>query len=208
MTSIEELERLKVPRGEVTIVGLGRLGIRVAMNLIQVHRGGAKVVRVIDGQRISEADIIHRLLGGKVGEYKVDLVYRLRGDKVVVPIREYITPSNLDLISGDVVCITIAGGNTIPITASIVKRAWEIGAMTISTAGVFGIDEEVRVMDVSEAKDNVVADELRSYGITKNHKIVTTGKFIRDKEPITPYVLDEIARVMTAEILRFLLEKY
>ena len=59
MTSIEELERLKVPRGEVTIVGLGRLGIRVAMNLIQVHRGGAKVVRVIDGQRSSEADIIH-----------------------------------------------------------------------------------------------------------------------------------------------------
>ncbi len=208
MTSIEELERRKVPKGEVTIVGVGRLGIRVALNLIQVHRGGAKVIRVIDGQKISEADIIHRLLGGEVGEYKVDLVYRLRGDKIVIPIREYITHENLDLISGDVVCITIAGGNTIPITASIIKRAWEINAMTISTAGVFGIDEKVKVMDVSQAKNNIVVEELRKHGITRNHKIVTTGKFIKDRDPITPYILDEIAKVMTIEILKFLRDRY
>jgi predicted ThiF/HesA family dinucleotide-utilizing enzyme len=200
---VETLERMNTPRGEVTVVGVGRLGVRLALNLIQVHRWGVGFLRVIDGQKIEENDVIHRLLGGKVGEYKVDLVHRL-GGKRVIPIREYVTDDNLNVIRGDVVCITIAGGDTIPLTASIIKRAWEIGAKTISTAGVFGIDAKVEVMDVSEAEGNLVAERLKSFGITKDHKIVTTGKFIKDCEPITPYVLDEIARVMTVEVLRFL----
>ncbi len=207
MTGIAEFERLKTPKGEVTLVGLGRLGIRIGINLVQVHRGGPMTIKAIDGQKISEADVIHRLLGGKVDEYKVDLLYRLKGDKNVVPIRKYISNHNLDLISGDVVCITIAGGNTIPTTASIIKKAWEIGAKTISTAGVFGIDEEVKIMDVSKA-NNIVAEELKKHGITKNHKIVTTGKFVRDRDPITPYMLDEIAKIMTIEILRILRDRY
>jgi predicted ThiF/HesA family dinucleotide-utilizing enzyme len=52
--NVEELERLKTPKGEVTLVGLGRLGIRVGINLVQVHRGGPKTIKAIDGQKISE----------------------------------------------------------------------------------------------------------------------------------------------------------
>jgi len=74
---VETLERMNTPRGEVTVVGVGRLGVRLALNLIQVHRWGVGFLRVIDGQKIEENDVIHRLLGGKVGEYKVDLVHRL-----------------------------------------------------------------------------------------------------------------------------------
>ncbi len=203
---IEEIENNKVPEGHVTLVGLGRLGIRTGLNLVQVHRGGPQKITAIDSQKISLGDLIFKLMGGKLGEYKVDLLHDLCGIKEVIPIRQDITPENLDLIQGEVVCVEIAGGNTIPTTAAIIKRAHEIGASTISTAGVFGIgNEKIRVMDISEADtDNPVANELRSEGIEENHTLITTGKFIRDSEPVTPYVLDEIARRMTMEILNTL----
>nr|WP_319373008.1 hypothetical protein [uncultured Methanobacterium sp.] len=203
---IEEIENNKVPEGHVTLVGLGRLGIRTGINLAQVHRGGPQKITAIDSQKISQGDLIFKLLGGKLGEYKVDLLQDLCGIKEVIPIRQDITPKNLDLIQGDVVCVEIAGGNTIPTTAAIIKRAHEIGASTISTAGVFGIgNEKIRVMDISLADpDNPVADELRAEGIEENHTLITTGKFIRDSEPVTPYVLDEIAMRMTMTILEAL----
>lgn len=203
---IEEIENNKVPEGHVTLVGLGRLGIRTGINLAQVHRGGPQKITAIDSQKISQGDLIFKMLGGKLGEYKVDLLQDLCGIKEVIPIRQDITPKNLDLIQGDVVCVEIAGGNTIPTTAAIIKRAREIGAGTISTAGVFGIgNEKIRVMDISKADpDNPVARELRAEGIEENHTLITTGKFIRDSEPVTPYVLDEIARIMTKTILEAL----
>jgi Predicted dinucleotide-utilizing enzyme of the ThiF/HesA family len=37
---ITEMENNKVAMGHVTLVGLGRLGIRTGLNLTQVHRGG------------------------------------------------------------------------------------------------------------------------------------------------------------------------
>ncbi len=203
---ITEMENNKVAMGHVTLVGLGRLGIRTGLNLTQVHRGGPEKITAIDSQRISEGDIIFKILGGKTGQYKVDLLYDLKGLKEVEPIREDVTSQNLELIRGDVVCVEIAGGNTIPTTAAIIKRAQDVGASTISTAGVFGIgNETVKVMDISHAdKSNPVAYELRKEGINDNHTIITTGKFIRDMEPITPYVMDEIARKMTTEILKIL----
>lgn len=203
---IEEIENNKVPEGHVTLVGLGRLGIRTGLNLAQLHRGGPQKLTAIDSQKISQGDLIFKMFGGKLGEYKVDLLHDLCGIKEVIPIKQDITPKNLDLIQGDVVCVEIAGGNTIPTTAAIIKRAHEIGASTISTAGVFGIgNEKIRVMDISSADpDNPVADELRAEGIEENHTLITTGKFIRDSEPVTPYVLDEIARRMTMEILEVL----
>ena len=204
--NIEEIENNKVPEGHVTLVGLGRLGIRTGLNLAQVHRGGPQKITAIDSQKISQGDLIFKMLGGKLGEYKVDLLHDLCGIKEVIPIRQDITPKNLDLIQGDVVCVEIAGGNTIPNTAAIVKKAHQIGASTISTAGVFGIgNEKIRVMDISQADpDNPVANELRAEGIDENHTLITTGKFIRDSEPVTPYVLDGIARIMAMEILKAL----
>lgn len=203
---IEEIENNKVPEGHVTLVGLGRLGIRTGLNLTQVHRGGPRIITAIDSQKISEGDIIFKILGGKLGQYKVDLLSELRGIKEVIPIREDINLGNLGLIGGDVVCVEIAGGNTIPTTAAIIKKAHMIGATTISTAGVFGIgDEKIEVTDISHAdQNNPVAQELRKQGIVKNHTIITTGKFIRDSQPVTPYILDEIARKMTMEILKAL----
>lgn len=201
---IEEMENNKVPKGHVTLVGLGRLGIRTGLNLTQTHRGGPQKITAIDSQKISSGDIIFKILGGNIGDYKVDLLYELRGIKEVITIREDIDLQNLDYIKGDVVCVEIAGGNTIPTTAAIIKRAHKIGATTISTAGVFGIgDEKIEVIEISEADNsNPVINELREQGINDNHIVITTGKFIRDSEPVTPYVMDEIANRMTMEILK------
>lgn len=198
------MENNKVPKGHVTLVGLGRLGIRTGLNLTQTHRGGPQKITAIDSQKISSGDIIFKILGGNIGDYKVDLLYELRGIKEVITIREDIDLQNLDYIKGDVVCVEIAGGNTIPTTAAIIKRAHKIGATTISTAGVFGIgDEKIEVIEISEADNsNPVINELREQGINDNHIVITTGKFIRDSEPVTPYVMDEIANRMTMEILK------
>lgn len=200
------MENNKVPKGHVTLVGLGRLGIRTGLNLTQTHRGGPQKITAIDSQKISSGDIIFKILGGNIGDYKVDLLYELRGIKEVITIREDIDLQNLDYIKGDVVCVEIAGGNTIPTTAAIIKRAHKIGATTISTAGVFGIgDEKIEVIEISEADNsNPVINELREQGINDNHIVITTGKFIRDSEPVTPYVMDEIANRMTMEILKAL----
>lgn len=203
---IEEIENNKVPQGHVTLVGLGRLGIRTGLNLTQTHRGGPQTITAIDSQKISSGDIIFKVLGGKLGQYKVDLLHEFRGIKEVIPVREDINLGNLGFIEGDVVCVEIAGGNTIPTTAAIIKRAQVIGATTISTAGVFGIgNEKIEIKEISHAdKNNPVINELRQQGIKENHTVITTGKFIRDPEPVTPYVLDEIAKIITMEILKAL----
>lgn len=209
--SIGELENKKVPEGHVTLVGVGRLGLRIGINLIQVHRGGPKEITAIDGQRISESDIIFKLLGGNFGDYKVEFLKSLctypESLRKVTAFKEDITGNNLDLIKGDVVSIQSAGGNTIPTTAAVIRKAHEVGAKTISTAGVFGIGEEkIETMDISDADDsNPVARELRAHGIEENHKIVTTGKFIEDNMPITPHVLDAYSVEMTKEILKMLI---
>ena len=116
---------------------------------------------------------------------------------------------NLDLITGDVVVIEIAGGNTVPTAAKIIKKAHENGSKTLGTAGIFGIgNEEIIVKDISEFDDsNPVIEELRKEGIVKDHMVVTTSTFIRDSIPITPYVLDNIANTITKEALKLLIEK-
>lgn len=208
---IKELEESQIPRGHVTLVGIGRLGLKIGLNLIQVHRGGPKKITVLDKQKISSSDIIFKMLGGNSGDYKVDFLSSLcthpENIRKVISIREDVTFNNLDLIKGDVVSIQIAGGDTIPITAAIIKKAHDIGAKTISTAGVFGIGEEkIQSMEISQADPaNPVVSELKKYGIQENHKIVTTGKFIKDNIPITPYVLDDYAIKMTKEILKLLM---
>ncbi|WP_421908237.1 hypothetical protein [Methanolacinia petrolearia] len=208
----EDLERKKVPRGEVTLIGLGRLGFRTGLNLIEVHRGGPERITAIDGQKISDDDLVFRMLGGKPGEYKVNFFEKLAGpdnSKKVKGINMNISGDNLDLIRGDVVCIEIAGGNTLPLTAGIIKKAREKGISTISTMGVFGLGhEEVKATDISEGDPgNPIVSGLREYGIDENHLLVGTGKLIRDWEPVTPVILEKTAVVMTSEILKILKDK-
>ena len=210
---IQDMENNKIPKGSIDLVGFGRLGLRTGINLIQIHRGGPSKITVIDGQRISESDIIFLLKGAKAGTYKADFLKEIsthpKDFREVVSVTEDINEDNLDLITGDVVVIEIAGGNTIPTAANIIRKAHEKGSKTIGTAGIFGIgDEEIVVKDISEFDDsNPAVNELRKEGIVKDHLILTTSTFIRDAIPITPYVLDDIANTLTKEALKLLIEK-
>ena len=209
--NIKELENSKLPKGSVSLVGVGRLGLRIGINLIQVHRGGPKKIYAFDNQKITETDVIFKLFGAEFGYYKVDFLKNIcthpNNLREVISYKEDLSHENLNLLKGDVVSIQIAGGDTIPTVAAVIKKAHEIGAKTISTAGVFGIGyNDIQVLDISEVDDsNPVVNLLREEGITENHRIITTGNFIEDKIPITPYVLDEYANTMTREILKMLI---
>ena len=76
--------------------------------------------------------------------------------------------------------------------------------MTIGTAGIFGFgNENIEIKDISEYDDNNPAvEELRAQGITKDHLVITTNKLIRDREPVTPYTLDEVAKIITMTALK------
>lgn len=211
---IEELEKKMVPKGRIDLIGMGRLGIRTGINLLQVHRGGPVEIGAFDGQKISGSDIIFTMLGAKDGEYKTDFFKKLcthdKEYRKVTSVCEYANKDNIDLIEGDVVVIEIAGGNTIPTAANIIKHVHSYGGKTISTAGIFGMGyEKITCKDISEyGNSNPAVEELRKEGITKNHTVVTTSKFIRDMEPVTPYVLDDVARTITMEALKLLNDIY
>ena len=210
---IQDMENNKIHKGSIDLVGFGRLGLSTGINLIQIHRGGPSKITVIDGQKISASDIIFLLKGAEIGTYKSDFLKEIsthpKDFREVVSINEDINEDNLDLITGDVVVIEIAGGNTVPTAAKIIKKAHENGSKTLGTAGIFGIgDEEIIVKDISEFDDsNPVIEELRKEGIVKDHMVVTTSTFIRDSIPITPYVLDNIANTITKEALKLLIQK-
>lgn len=209
--TLEELEKKKAPWGEVTLVGLGRLGLRTALNLMQAHRGGPQRITAIDAQKISADDLIFRTLGGEAGEYKTSLVESLAGpgsSKEIRGIPRNITARNLNLIRGDVVCIEIAGGDTLPVTSRIIRYARKKGMSTISTMGVFGIgDVPVQVVEIGDADpENPIVDYLLKQGV-KNHRLVGTGKLIRDWEPVIPPVLDRVSLAMTSEILKMLQDR-
>ena len=95
---------------------------------------------------------------------------------------------------------------TIPTAAKIIKHAHERGAKTIGTAGIFGYgNENIEIKDISEYDDtNPAIEELRKQGITENHLVLTTNKLIRDNEPVTPYTLDEVAKIITMNALKLL----
>lgn len=215
--SVDEIQKIEdklVPKGKIDLVGCGRLGLRICINLMQVHRGGPKVISAFDGQKISGGDVIFTLNGAKIGEAKPDFLKRIcthdEEFRTIKSHTEYITKENIELIDGDVVIIVIAGGNTISTAAEIIKHAQKIGAKTIGTAGIFGFgDEDIEIKDISEYDNsNPAIEELRAQGITENHLILTTHKLIRDNEPITPYVLDEVAKIITMNALKLLRDKY
>lgn len=211
---INEMESKMIPKGRIDLVGLGRLGLRTGINLIQVHRGGPKEIGAFDGQKISGSDIIFTLLGAKEEGYKTDFLKDIctHSDEYrkIISVPEYINEDNLKLIKGDVVIIEIAGGNTIPTAAAIINHVHSYGGKTISTAGVFGMgDNEIIVKDIGEFDNsNPAVNELRNCGIDKDHTIITTNKFIRDMEPVTPYILDKLAEKITQKSLELLNEIY
>jgi len=210
---IKKMEDKQVPKGKIDIIGVGRLGLRIGINLMQVHRGGPKVIGAFDGQEISGGDVIFTLYGAEIGEAKPDFLKRIcTHDEEFRKIEshpEYITKENIDQINGDVIIIVIAGGNTISTASQIVKHAHNIGAKTIGTAGIFGFgDENIEIKDISEYDNNNPAvEELRQHGITENHLVLTTNKLIRDNEPVTPYVLDDVAKLITINALKLLKEQ-
>ena len=207
---IKKMEDGQVPTGRIDLVGCGRLGLRIAINLMQVHRGGPKVIGAFDGQEIDGGDVIFTMLGAEKGQKKPDFIKQLcthdEEYRKIESHSEYITEDNLDLLEGDVVIIVIAGGNTIPTAAKIIKHAHERGAKTIGTAGIFGFgDENIEIKDITEYDhSNPAVEELRAQGINENHLVLTTNKLIRDNEPVTPYTLDEVAKVITMNALKLL----
>ena len=211
---IQKMEDKRVPRGRIDLIGCGRLGLRIGINLMQAHRGGPKIIGAFDGQKIDGGDVIFTLLGAEIGKPKPEFIEQLCTHKEdfrkVISYCENITEENLDLIEGDVVIIVIAGGNTIPTSAKIIKHAHERGAKTIGTAGIFGFgDENIEIKDISEYDDtNPAVEELRKEGITENHLVLTTNKLIRDNEPVTPYTLDEVAKIITMNALKLLRDQY
>ena len=210
---IQKMEDRQVPKGRIDLIGCGRLGLRIAINLMQVHRGGPKTIGAFDGQTIDGGDVIFTMLGAETGQNKPDFIKQLcthdENFRNIESHPEYIDDDNLDLIKGDVVIIVIAGGNTIPTAAKIIKHAHERGATTIGTAGIFGFgNENIEIKDISEYGDsNPAVEELRAQGITENHLVLTTNKLIRDNEPVTPYTLDEVANIITMTALRKLRDK-
>lgn len=210
---IKKMEDKQVPKGRIDLIGCGRLGLRIGINLIQVHRGGPKIIGAFDGQKIDGGDVIFTLLGAEEGNAKPDFLKQLCTHnpefREVISYPEYITDENIDLIEGDVVIIVIAGGDTIPTAAKIIKHAHKKGAKTIGTAGIFGFgNEHIEFKDISEYDDsNPAIEELRKEGITENHYILTTNKLIRDNEPVTPYTLDEVAKIITMNALKLLRDK-
>ena len=211
---IKKMEDRQVPHGRIDLIGCGRLGLRIGINLIQVHRGGPKIIGAFDGQEIDGGDVIFTLLGAQTGQSKPEFLKQICTHKEefrkVISYPEYIEDDNLDLMEGDVVIIVIAGGNTIPTAAKIIKHAHERGAKTIGTAGIFGFgNENIEIKDISEYDDsNPAVEELRKEGITENHLVLTTNKLIRDNEPVTPYTLDEVAKIITMNSLKLLRDKY
>lgn len=210
---IQQIEDSRVPKGKIDLIGVGRLGLRIGINLMQVHRGGPKIIGAFDGQEISGGDVIFTILGAEIGQSKAEFLKSLcthdEDFRKIESHSENITKENIDLIDGDVVIIVIAGGNTISTAAEIIKHAHKRGAKTIGTAGIFGFgDENIEIKDISEYDNNNPAvEELRAQGITENHLVLTTNKLIRDNEPVTPYTLDEVAKYITMNALKLLRDK-
>ena len=100
--SVDEIQKIEdklVPKGKIDLVGCGRLGLRICINLMQVHRGGPKVISAFDGQKISGGDVIFTLNGAEIGEAKPDFLKRIcthdEDFRKIESHPEYITKENI-----------------------------------------------------------------------------------------------------------------
>lgn len=67
---IQRIEDSRIPKGRIDLIGVGRLGLRIGINLMQAHRGGPKTIGAFDGQKISGGDVIFTLLGAELENTK------------------------------------------------------------------------------------------------------------------------------------------
>ena len=97
---IQKMEDKQVPKGRIDLIGCGRLGLRIGINLIQVHRGGPKIIGAFDGQKIDGGDIIFTLHGAEEGKTKTDFLKHIctheKEFRNVLSYPEYINEDNLD----------------------------------------------------------------------------------------------------------------
>jgi len=194
---VKQLEDKLKPKGTVSVIGCGRLGVRIIMDLLEVHRGGFEKIQVFDAAKIDMNDVVHRKYGGKVGDYKVKLVKDFFEEKIDA-VFEDITEKNIEKISGDIVLIVFAGGETLNLRKKIVEYCKNTGKVSIGTNGVFGLYSEINVGDAKHESGPVEFLKMEDEG----HLVVGTGKFIKDMEPITPYNLDDISKYMVIEALK------
>lgn len=194
---IKALEDNLKPKGTVSIIGCGRLGIRIAMDLLEVHRGGFEKLQIFDAARIDQNDVVHRKHGAKLGEYKVNFLKEFFPERIEA-FFEDITEENIEKITGNVVLIVFAGGDTLPIRKKIVEYCKNTGKVAIGTNGVFGFNPIIKIGDAVSEKGPVEFLKME----TKGHLVIGTGKFIKDMEPITPYTLDEMAKRIVIESLK------
>ena len=75
--NIQKMEDKQIPNGRIDLIGCGRLGLRVGINLMQIHRGGPKVIGAFDGQKIDGGDVIFHLIGAEFNENKADFLKRI-----------------------------------------------------------------------------------------------------------------------------------
>jgi predicted ThiF/HesA family dinucleotide-utilizing enzyme len=97
---IQKMEDRQVPHGRIDLIGCGRLGLRIGINLMQIHRGGPKTIGAFDGQKIDGGDVIFTLLGAEAGANKPDFIRQLCTHKKefreVISYPEYVTEENLE----------------------------------------------------------------------------------------------------------------
>jgi predicted ThiF/HesA family dinucleotide-utilizing enzyme len=167
------------------------------MDILEVHRGGFKKIEVFDAAKIDMNDVIHRKYGGKVGEYKVSFIKDFFPEKIDA-VFEDISKENLEKISGNIVLVVFAGGDTLNLRKKIIEYCKTTKKICIGTNGVFGLNCNVKVGDAKYENGPVEFLKMEEEG----HLVVGTGKFIKDMEPITPYSLDKIAEKMVIEALK------
>ncbi|MBP2173128.1 ThiF family adenylyltransferase [Methanococcus voltae] len=196
MVEIKALEDNLKATGTVTVLGAGRLGARVVMDLLEVHRGGFEKIQVFDGAKIDKNDIVHRKYGAKVGDFKTKFLEDYYPEKII-GIPKYVDVENIKDIEGDVIISVIAGGDTLKIRESVLDYALKNDKQFISTNGVFGIEKPVKVEMSQEAKGPV--EFMKNMA---NHTVVGTGGLIKDGEPITPYTLDKMSELIVKTSLK------
>ncbi len=206
MDDVETLEKRFVPKGKVVLVGAGRLGVRVFMNLLLTHRGGFRVIRVMDGARIESNDYYHMLLGAEVGENKAEFLSRrfnTSESRRIEAIKENFSGDDRYFLDADIIVSTIAGGDTIPLMLKLSRIADEIGARLITTNGVFGYgSENILVYERLSDVERGPAVFLKELSPPDCITFVGTGFLIKDRMPIVPSILDRIANRMAEEALK------
>ncbi|WP_456426464.1 ThiF family adenylyltransferase [Desulfurobacterium sp.] len=213
MDRVTILEEKLVPYGKLVLLGAGRLGVRVFERLVMTHRGGFSKITVFDGGTIEENDYYHILKGALPKENKASFLKRrfLTPDTRYKEIEAFsfdFSESNIDCLEdASVVVSTIAGGDTIPLVATVGKFCIEKGIPFITTNGVFGFgDEEVGTFISLASVERGPALFLKEYDFPASSPLtafIGTGILIKDGLPISPIILDRVADAIAIQVLKF-----